>query len=40
MLKCKHNEDCSKYPACGHTCGKSIVAVNGMMMRISNIYSN
>ena len=24
MLKCKHNEDCSKYPACGHTCGKSL----------------
>lgn len=24
MLKCKHNEDCSKYPHCGHTCGKSL----------------
>lgn len=24
MFKCKHNEDCSKYPACGHTCGKSL----------------
>jgi hypothetical protein len=21
MLKCKYNEDCSLYPACGHTCG-------------------
>lgn len=21
MLKCKHNEDCSLYPHCGHTCG-------------------
>mgnify|MGYP003288492126 FL=1 len=21
MLKCKHKEDCSLYPACGHTCG-------------------
>lgn len=21
MLKCKYNEDCSRYPACGHTCG-------------------
>ena len=21
MLKCKHNEDCSLYPTCGHTCG-------------------
>ena len=20
MLKCKHNEDCSLYPHCGHTC--------------------
>lgn len=20
MLKCKQNEDCSLYPACGHTC--------------------
>ena len=24
MYKCKHNEDCSKYPACGHTCGVPI----------------
>ena len=24
MYKCKHNEDCSKYPACGHTCGKPL----------------
>lgn len=24
MLKCKYNEDCSSYPACGHTCGKSL----------------
>ena len=24
MLKCKHNEDCSLYPACGHTCGVPI----------------
>ena len=21
MLKCKHKEDCSLYPHCGHTCG-------------------
>ena len=24
MLKCKYSEDCSKYPTCGHTCGKSL----------------
>ena len=24
MLKCKYNEDCSNYPDCGHTCGKSL----------------
>ena len=24
MLKCKYNEDCSKYPACGRMCGKSL----------------
>ena len=24
MLKCKHNEDCSKYPACGRTCDKPL----------------
>lgn len=24
MLKCKHNEDCSLYPHCGHTCGVPI----------------
>lgn len=24
MLKCKYSEDCSKYPACGHTCGKPL----------------
>lgn len=24
MLKCKHNEDCSLYPTCGHTCGVPI----------------
>ena len=23
MLKCKHNEDCSRYPMCGKTCGLS-----------------
>ena len=28
MLKCKHNEDCSLYPACGHTCG---VPVEGLL---------
>ena len=24
MLKCKHKEDCSLYPHCGHTCGVPI----------------
>lgn len=24
MFKCKYNEDCSRYPACGHTCGKPL----------------
>lgn len=24
MLKCKYNEDCSRYPMCGKTCGLSL----------------